>query len=56
MVNLVAKISKLYKIQEVFEKYNIFKATYKSTLRILRCNPWFGLGGHDPVEKIKGEN
>ena len=41
---------------ECFEKYNIFKATYKSTLRILRCNPWFGLGGHDPVEKIKGEN
>ena len=41
---------------ECFEKYNIFKAIYKSTLRILRCNPWFGLGGYDPVEKIKGEN
>ena len=39
-----------------FEKYNIFKATYRSTLRILKCNPWFGYGGHDPVEKIKGEN
>ena len=39
---------------ECFEKYNFIKAIYKSTIRILRCNPWFGHGGHDPVEKLKG--
>jgi len=27
------------------------KAIFKSSLRIVRCNPWFGLGGHDPVER-----
>ena len=40
---------------ECFQKYNLFKAIYKSTLRILRCNPWFGHGGYDPVEKLKKE-
>ena len=35
--------------------YNLIKALYKSTLRILRCNPWFGHGGHDPVEKVVEE-
>ena len=39
---------------ECFEKYNFIKAIYKSTVRILRCNPWFGHGGHDPVKKLKG--
>jgi putative component of membrane protein insertase Oxa1/YidC/SpoIIIJ protein YidD len=39
---------------ECFEKYNFIKAIYKSTVRILKCNPWFGHGGHDPVEKLKG--
>ena len=39
---------------ECFEKYNFVKAIFKSTLRILRCNPWFGHGGHDPVEKKDG--
>ena len=24
---------------------------YKSVSRILRCHPWFGHGGHDPVER-----
>ena len=37
---------------ECFKQYNLIKALYKSTLRILRCNPWFGHGGHDPVEKV----
>ena len=39
---------------ECFEKYNFVKALFKSTLRIIRCNPWFGHGGHDPVEKKDG--
>ena len=38
---------------ECFEKYNFLKATYKSITRILRCNPWFGHSGHDPVENLK---
>jgi len=41
---------------ECFEKYNFIKAIYKSAVRILRCNPWFGHGGHDPVEKLKENN
>ena len=35
---------------ECFEKYNFIIAFYKSVKRIIRCNPWFGQGGHDPVE------
>ena len=31
--------------------HGLIKGTCKSTLRILRCNPWFGHGGHDPVKK-----
>ena len=31
--------------------YGLFKGTYKSILRIIRCNPWFGHGGYDPVKK-----
>ena len=26
------------------------KGIYKSILRIIRCNPWFGHGGYDPVK------
>ena len=26
-----------------------------TSIRILKCNPWFGHGGHDPVEKIRGK-
>ena len=40
---------------ECFQKYNLIKAIYKSISRILRCNPWFGHGGYDPVEKLKKE-
>ena len=32
---------------ECFQKFNILKATYKSIIRILKCNPWFKTGGHD---------
>tara|TARA_Y100000590_G_C14943403_1_gene722169 strand:- start:66 stop:317 length:252 start_codon:yes stop_codon:yes gene_type:complete len=38
---------------ECLKKYNLIKAIYKSIHRILRCNPWFGYGGYDPVEKEK---
>ncbi|MGY3776418.1 membrane protein insertion efficiency factor YidD [Helcococcus sueciensis] len=34
---------------EAYEKYNFFKATYLSVLRILRCNP-FSKGGYDPLK------
>ena len=27
------------------------KGTCKSILRIVRCNPWFGHGGYDPLKK-----
>ena len=40
---------------ECFEKYNFVKAIYKSVSRILRCNPWFGYGGYDPIQSIKEE-
>ena len=38
---------------ECFKNYNFFKATYKSFLRILKCNPWFNTGGYDPIEREK---
>ena len=34
--------------------YNFVKATYKTFIRILKCNPWFKTGGHDPVKKGDG--
>ena len=37
---------------ECFRKFNFLKASYKTILRILKCNPWFGNGGIDnPVKK-----
>ncbi len=34
--------------------YNFVKATYKTFLRILKCNPWFNTGGLDsPIEEEK---
>ena len=38
---------------ECLKKYNLIKAISKSIYRILRCNPWFGYGGYDPVEEEK---
>ena len=36
------------------EKYNLLKAIIKTTLRIIKCNPWFSTGGYDsPLEKSK---
>ncbi len=34
---------------EAFKKYNFFKASYLSSYRILRCNP-FNPGGYDPLK------
>ena len=41
---------------ECLKNYNLFKALFFSVKRILKCNPWFGSGGFDPVnikKKIK---
>jgi len=35
--------------KESFVKYNFLKAIFKSTYRVLRCNP-FSKGGYDPVD------
>ena len=32
-----------------FKKYGIFKGTYMSVWRVMRCNP-FSKGGYDPVK------
>ncbi len=34
---------------QAFKKYNMFKASYLSAYRILRCNP-FNPGGYDPLK------
>ena len=40
---------------ECFSEYNFLKASYKSLIRIVKCNPWFNTGGKDsPFEK--GDN
>ena len=31
--------------------YGLTKGFQKSFLRILKCNPWIGSGGNDPVKK-----
>ena len=36
---------------ECFKKFNFFKAFYKSSIRILKCNPWFKTGGYDDINK-----
>ena len=36
---------------ESLKRYGAIKGSYKSFIRILKCNPWFGAGGKDPVEK-----
>ena len=33
--------------------YGLIKGVAKSISRIVRCNPWFGYGGYDPVKKEK---
>lgn len=37
---------------EAIEKYGIFKGSYLSIKRILRCNP-FGSFGYDPVPDLR---
>ena len=36
---------------ESLKRYGPIKGSYKSLIRILKCNPWFRSGGNDPVEK-----
>ena len=36
---------------ECFKKYNILKAIYKSSIRILKCNPWFNVSVENSIEK-----
>ena len=36
---------------ESLNRYGPIKGSYKSLIRILKCNPWFSSGGNDPVEK-----
>ncbi len=38
---------------ECFKNYNLFKAIYKTLIRIIKCNPWFSTSGYDPIEKDK---
>ena len=38
---------------ECFKNYNLFKAIYKTLIRIIKCNPWFSTGGYDPIKKKK---
>ena len=39
---------------DCFKELNFFTATFKSIIRIIKCNPWFKTGGHDPVKKGDG--
>ena len=37
---------------DCFKNYNLVKAFYKSSIRIIKCNPWFNTGGIDEaIEK-----
>ncbi len=36
---------------EAIEKKGVVKGSLMAIWRILRCNPWFGKGGYDPVDK-----
>ena len=37
---------------DCFKNYNLLKAFYKSSIRIIKCNPWFNTGGIDEaIEK-----
>lgn len=36
---------------ESLNRYGPIKGSYKSLIRILKCNPWFSSGGNDPVKK-----
>ena len=34
---------------DCFKNYNLLKAFYKSSIRIIKCNPWSNTGGVDEV-------
>ena len=33
------------------KSYGLITGLKKSFFRIIKCNPWFGYGGYDPVKK-----
>ena len=33
------------------KSYGLIVCLKKSFFRIIKCNPWFGYGGYDPVKK-----
>ena len=33
--------------------YGLIKGLTKSITRVVKCNPWFGYGGYDPVKNEK---
>ena len=39
-----------YAIQAINE-WGVFKGTWLASKRIIRCNPWWGTHGEDPVPK-----
>lgn len=40
--------------QQAIGRYGVFKGSVLAIWRIIRCNPWFGRCGHDPVpEDVK---
>ena len=40
----------------VLEIIIYLKQFLKSTVRIIKCNPWFNTGGYDPIKKRKVKN
>lgn len=34
---------------EALQKHGFFRGSWLTAKRIVRCNPWFGGCGHDPV-------
>tara|TARA_B100000242_G_scaffold293456_1_gene271639 strand:- start:702 stop:938 length:237 start_codon:yes stop_codon:yes gene_type:complete len=40
---------------ECFRNYNFFKALIKTSMRLLKCNPWFNTGGLDRPEDEKAK-
>jgi len=38
---------------DALKTFGLFKGLTKSISRIIKCNPWFGHGGFDPVKNEK---
>ena len=44
-----------YAIQAITE-WGVIKGIFLATKRIIRCNPWWGTHGHDPVPSNEKSN